>query len=118
MNKFITEIIVKIKPTKPKSKSDLEVIKETLSDYFIILHKALLKQGALTMATLDEVKAAIAAEKVEVAGKIAELTTAIEALEAELANGTPVTADDLAGLVAQVQGIFVAEAPAEPLPAE
>jgi hypothetical protein len=119
VNKFITEIIVKMKPNKPTRKSDVEVLDDLISDKFITLHKALIKQGARIMAELKDVQDAIAAEKAEVAAKIAALTATIEALEATLANGTPVTGDDLAALVAQVQGIFVADAPAdEPLPAE
>jgi len=121
MNQFINQIILKIKPVKPTSPSDLEVIKDLLSDKFIIIHKALINQGARIMAELKDVQAAIAAEKAEVAAKIAALTASIESLKAELANGTPVTSEDLAALVAGVQGIFVAEAPvdpAEPLPAE
>lgn len=121
MNDFIKEITIKMKPIKPTSPSDLEVIKDLLSDKFIVFHMALIKQGATIMATLEEVKAAIAAEKVEVAAKIAALTASIESLEAELANGTPVTAEDLQALVDGVKGIFVeAEDPetSEALPAE
>lgn len=120
MSQFIEQIILKMKPNKPKCPSDIEVINEMLSDKFITLHKALIKQGATIMAELKDVQDAIAAEKAEVAAKIAALTATIEALEATLANGTPVTGDDLAALVAQVQGIFVADVPAddEPLPAE
>lgn len=115
MSAFIEQIILKMKPNKPKCPSDIEVINEMLSDKFIVLHKALIKQGALIMAELKDVQDAIAAEKAEVAEKIAELTATIETLTTELANGTPVTAEDLAALVAGVQGIFVAP---EPLPAE
>jgi len=120
MSDFIEQIIFKMRPNKPKSPSDLEVINDMLSDKFIVLHKALINQGARIMATLEEVKAAIAAEKAEVAAKIAELTASIESLEAELANGTPVTAEDLQALVDGVKGIFVEEDPetSEALPAE
>jgi hypothetical protein len=129
MKDFISEIIVKMKPVKPKSPSDLEVINDMLSDKFIILHKALITQGARIMATLDQIKAAIvelkavvADEATEVSTELASLNAKVAALQAELANGTAVSAADLDevlasinGVSALVEGIIETAAPVEPV---
>jgi hypothetical protein len=83
------------------------VIKQLLSDKFIVFHMALIKQGALIMAGQKELEAAIAAEKAEV----------LAAIETIRNQENP----DWDGLIAKVQGIWVApavETPAEPLAAE
>jgi hypothetical protein len=71
MNEFIKGVIDKMKPTKPTSPSDLEVITGLLSDKFIEFHTALIKQGAMTMAKLDELLAVVAKETEEGAALVA-----------------------------------------------
>lgn len=67
------------------------------------------------MATLADVKAALAqaaadatAEKAEVATAIKTLSDQIVALQAQIAAGTAVTAADLDDLVTQINGIDTA----------
>lgn len=60
------------------------------------------------MATLDEVKAAIAQEKQEVMDKLASVNAELESLKEQLANGTVVTAADLDELKGLINDIFVA----------
>jgi len=68
--------------------------------------------GAKIMATLDDVKAALAAaaeaatnEKAEVGTKLDNLNVQIQALKDQIAGGTLVTAADLDALVTQINGI-------------
>jgi flagellar hook-associated protein FlgK len=72
----------------------------------------LTRQGNSIMATLDDVKAALAqaaadatAEKAEVATAIQALNDRIAALQTQIAAGTLVTAADLDALVTQINGI-------------
>ena len=60
------------------------------------------------MATLQEVKDAIAEEKTQVLNKLTELNTEIQALKDQIAAGSPVTVADLDDLKAAVNDIFVA----------
>jgi TRAP-type mannitol/chloroaromatic compound transport system substrate-binding protein len=81
----------------PASKIDLETAKEQI------------------MATLQEVKDAVAAEAAEVTAKVNELMAEIQALKDQIANGTNVTPEDLDALLASVNAIFVAP-PVDPVP--
>ncbi len=72
----------------------------------------ILTNGESIMATLDDVKAALAqaatdatAEKAEVTAAISALNDTITALQAQIASGSVVTAADLDGLLASIQGI-------------
>ena len=60
------------------------------------------------MATLLEVKDAIAAEKAEVLAAVTGLNDQVQALKDQIAAGSPVTAADLDDLVSQVHDIFTA----------
>lgn len=60
------------------------------------------------MATLQEVKDAIAAEKAEVLAGVGALNDQIQALKDQIANGDPVTPEDLDALVSSVHDIFTA----------
>lgn len=60
------------------------------------------------MATLQDVKDAIAAEKAEITSKLADLDKQIQDLKDQIANGSPVTAADLDEIVSNVHDIFVA----------
>lgn len=81
--------------------------------------------GAKLMATLEEVQAAIdtatadaAAEAAEVVAVIQSLSDQITSLQAQLANGTVVTAADLDGLLLRVAGLDSAiKGIVEPTPA-
>lgn len=73
-----------------------------------------IKLGALLMATLKDVQASIAklstdiaAEKVLVLASIATLNGTIATLQAQLANGTQVSAADLQSLVDSLNGVDV-----------
>lgn len=66
------------------------------------------KQGETIMATLQDVKDAIAAEKAEITSKLADLDKQIQDLKDQIANGSPVTAADLDEIVSNVHDIFVA----------
>jgi hypothetical protein len=96
------------KPNTPQA-SDVEVLKLYISEMFLKYDKRNTRQGERIMATLDDVKAAIAAEKLET-------LAAIQALKDQLLNGLTVTAQDLDALIVQIQGIY--EAPAVEVPAE
>jgi ATP/maltotriose-dependent transcriptional regulator MalT len=81
----------------PASKNDLETAKEHI------------------MATLQEVKDAVAAEAAEVTAKVNELMAEIQVLKDQIAAGTNVTPEDLDALLASVNAIFVAP-PVDPVP--
>ena len=79
------------------------------------------------MATKQDVMDTINAEREEVGAKIGELTSTIDELRRQLANGVPVTEQDLADIQEAVRNIFVAPstepvpedpAPADPAPAD
>lgn len=64
------------------------------------------------MTTLSDIKTSlaklssdIAAEKAEVSAAVAVLTEQVAALQATLAAGTGVTAEDLDGLMTQINGV-------------
>ena len=59
------------------------------------------------MATLEEVKQAIADEKTEVTAKITQLSDRITDLENQIASGENVTPEQLSELKELVHGIFV-----------
>lgn len=61
----------------------------------------------IIMATKQEVLDAIAAEKVEVLGKLNDLETQIQSLKDQIANGQAVTPADLDEIVSAVHDIFV-----------
>jgi flagellar hook-associated protein FlgK len=58
------------------------------------------------MATLQQVRDAVAAEGQEVANRLNELATEIQSLKDQIANGNPVTEADLDTLLTDVQNIF------------
>lgn len=66
------------------------------------------------MATLQEVKDAVAAEAAEVTAKVNELLAEIQRLNDLIAAGGGVTAGDLDALKASVEAIFTA--PVVPTP--
>ena len=66
------------------------------------------------MATKQDVMDTINAEREEVGAKIGELNARIDDLTQQLANGVPVTAQDLADIQDAVRGIFVAPAAPDP----
>jgi hypothetical protein len=68
----------------------------------------LLIKDEIIMATLQEVKDAVAAEAAEVTAKVNELLVEIQRLNDLLAAGGSVTAADLDELKASVEAIFVA----------
>ncbi len=59
------------------------------------------------MATKQEVLDAIAEEKAQVVSAVNDLNTQIQALKDQIANGTPVTSEDLDQIVSAVHDIFV-----------
>lgn len=72
------------------------------------ISKQLKKMEGRIMASLQEVKDAIAAEKQEVLDGVKALNDQIQALKDQIANGTPVTAADLDEIVSSVHDIFTA----------
>jgi prefoldin subunit 5 len=74
-----------------------------------------INQGNL-MATLQDVKDTIAAERQQVSDGIAALTAQIATLTAQLQAGTVVTAQDLADLQALISDIFTPTPPTVPVP--
>jgi hypothetical protein len=79
----------------------------SLNDIVLSLSTIGLNQGSF-MATLQEVKDSIAAEKAEVRAKLDALGAQIADLQAQLAAGTVVSAADLDALKAAVEDIFTA----------
>lgn len=59
------------------------------------------------MATKADVLQAIADEKAQVTTAVEDLNTQIQALKDQIANGIPVTPDDLDEIVTAVHDIFV-----------
>jgi|GEM_PF-2901905 len=128
MSDFIKEIIIRMTPDKPKSQSDLEVIKQLLSDKFIVFHMALLKQGASIMASVAQLEAAVANLQATVVNEAEEVSTEVANLKALIEagasdNGIPPEALD--GILASINSvsesvskIIVAATPVEPLAAE
>jgi len=76
----------------------------------------LLKIGERIMATLDEVKAAVAAEAQQVKDRVDALEAQVVALQEQVAAGGAATAADLDGLIVSIQGIFTPATPADPQP--
>ncbi len=70
------------------------------------------------MASLDDVKAAIAAEKAQVLEGITALNVKIQELKDLIAAGTGVTEADLDALIASVNDIFTPTPPVEDPPVE
>ena len=68
----------------------------------------LLIKDEIIMATLQEVKDAVASEAAEVTAKVNELLAEIQRLNDLLAAGGAVTAADLDQLKADIEAIFVA----------
>lgn len=75
-----------------------------IKDFKLLLENTETTLGEKLMSTKDEVLAAVADEKVEVAVAIAELNAKIDEL---IANGTGVTGADLDEIKAAIQGIFM-----------
>lgn len=63
------------------------------------------------MSAIDEIKAAIAAERTEVQAKLKDLADKIESMDA-------ITPEQKAELIADIQNISEPEAPSEPEPVE
>ena len=72
------------------------------------LNNRIIHNQEVIMATLAEVKQAVADEKAEVLAKLTALGEEIQALKDQIAAGSPVTAADLDELVASVHDIFTA----------
>jgi len=70
------------------------------------LLELILERTENIMATLQEVKDAIAAEGVQVTEKINELMAEIQALKDQIASGSAVTPEQLDELLAAVEAIF------------
>ena len=74
-----------------------------IKDFKLLLENTETTLGEKLMSTKDEVLAAVADEKAEVAVAIAELNAKIDEL---IANGTGATGADLDEIKAAIQGIF------------
>lgn len=72
----------------------------------------LLKQGELTMGSVQDLKDAIAAEHAEVQSMLSALRQSILDLQAQIAAGVPVTSADLDMLIASVRAISDPDVPA------
>ncbi len=66
----------------------------------------IVKQMEILMATVDQVKEAIAAEKEQVQVKLDELASEIQVLKDVIANGGTVTEEELDSVLEAVNNIF------------
>lgn len=74
-----------------------------------------LTKGKELMSAFEELKADIAQEKAEVKAKLDALQQKIDALTAAAQNGDQITAEQLAELRSDVQGIFTPDGNIAPL---
>lgn len=75
-----------------------------------------LEKGIKNMATIQDVQAAIDAEKAQVQVRLDELQASIVALQEQVAAGSAATPEQLDELVSAVQNIFSPEVVVEPAP--
>ena len=84
----------------------LHVHLDSVDEKFLQLLSKIIHTGERIMATLQQVKDAVAAEAAEVKTKVDQLEADVQALKDQIAAGTAATAADLDDLLTQVQNIF------------